>query len=66
MTTTQKERLSHELRRQAFIRFREALSNPHFWCTDCQSITEPIESDQGQPTKCAHCGSHRLQYHAGL
>lgn len=34
-----------------------------FWyCQDCRQSTERIESDQGQPAKCGHCGSVRLEW----
>ena len=33
-----------------------------WWCNDCQQETERVESEQGQPNSCHHCGSYRIEY----
>lgn len=43
-------------------RLELALTTGGWWCHDCQSHTERIESEQGEPASCAGCGSHRIEY----
>lgn len=37
-----------------------------YWlCYTCDRVTEPKESDHGQPTGCVLCGSPRIKWQRG-
>lgn len=52
----------HQLRRRLCVSLEHALRAGFWWCDDCENITQPVESDHGQPTRCEHCGSHRISF----
>lgn len=49
------------VRRRLLARLVHALEG-FWWCRDCDSPTERVEGEQGQPSHCARCGSHRISY----
>ena len=53
-------------RRRIVARHFDALLSGYWWCVSCERVTERIESDQGQPAACGHCGSPRIRYHRAL
>ncbi|HEV2210071.1 MAG TPA: hypothetical protein VG167_14925 [Verrucomicrobiae bacterium] len=64
MMTPKERRPSLDLGRR--LRTLREQCEAHWWCRDCERITEREESDQGQPAKCSLCGSHRIEYHHGI
>jgi hypothetical protein len=50
------------VRRCLMARLTLALGTGGWWCTDCESQTERLEGEQGQPAACGRCGSYRISY----
>jgi uncharacterized paraquat-inducible protein A len=36
-------------------------SSSYWFCLECEHVCNAIQSDQGQPSKCDRCGSHRVE-----
>lgn len=43
-------------------RLERALTEGFWFCLDGAHVCEPVESDQGQPTRCNKCGGTRLEW----
>jgi len=40
----------------------ELFAKGYWFCDDCDSLSAPEESDQGQPTRCRKCHGVRIRY----
>ena len=47
-------------------RLQKLVDEGYWQCLNCGHVTEPIESDHGQPTVCKLCKSPRIVYHKPL
>lgn len=62
MMTKKRPRLNWQVQPRLNARLQLALNGGGWWCHGCQSETERLESDQGEPASCGSCGSHRIEY----
>jgi hypothetical protein len=47
---------------QLLERLERALTEGFWFCLDGAHTCDPMESDQGEPTKCNRCGGTRLEW----
>ena len=52
----------NQLRDRLWSNIKTVLFDGCWWCADCQGPTDIVQSDTGQPTCCAQCGSFKINY----
>jgi len=62
--TPKKCRGEKEIGAQIKAKLSELFKDGYWFCLGCESRCERIEGENGQPSYCDQCGSHRIKWNA--
>lgn len=59
---TRKECQMEAIGRKIKAKLAEVFKNGFWYCKDHQGMCERVEGENGQPSHCDECGSHRIEW----